>query len=349
MNYLSLFSGIGGFDLAFRRAGWECAGMCEIDKQSQSVLRRQFPDVPIYDDVHQIGVNTHARNSVDLLVGGFPCQDVSIAGKRAGLAGKRSGLWSEFARIIAELAPQWVLIENVPGLLSSNGGRDFGVIIAYLVELGYGVAWRVLDAQYFGVPQRRRRVFIVGHLGTGRASEVLFERGGFERNLAPGGESGPQTSFALTARNQRHDPSGQTYVGALQSHSKAHGHAMTTQQAAVSGQLITFNWQSGGDVRLGFNERPALNSSQTPAVIGTREIAQSLTSNYAKQPDNSDTALGPTLAIGATGVRRLTPTECERLQGFPDGWTDGQSDSARYRQLGNAVAVPVAFWLVGRL
>ncbi|MCJ7442995.1 MAG: DNA (cytosine-5-)-methyltransferase, partial [Methanotrichaceae archaeon] len=172
MKYGSLFSGIGGFDIALNRAGFIPAWMCEIDKSCQNILKKHFEGVKIYDDVRTI------RNAepVDLICGGFPCQDLSVAGKRAGLAGERSGLWFEFARVIDELEPKWVVIENVPGLLSSNKGRDFAVIIQWLVKRGYGVSWRILDAQYFGVPQRRRRVFIVGSFGNGRSAEVLFER-----------------------------------------------------------------------------------------------------------------------------------------------------------------------------
>src|SRR3990167_5769396 len=139
MKFISLFSGIGGFDLAFERAGFICDTVCEIDKQVQTVLRRHFPHARLIDDVRKVGKESHERKSIDLICGGFPCQDVSIAGKRAGLAGKRSGLWFEFARIIDELEPQWVVIENVPGLLSSNRGRDFAEIIQWLVKRGYGV------------------------------------------------------------------------------------------------------------------------------------------------------------------------------------------------------------------
>ncbi len=174
-TYGSLFSGIGGIDLGLDRAGWTCAWQVEIDRECQRVLERHWPDVPRFDDVRSVGAAELAP--VDLVCGGFPCQDVSVAGRRAGLAGSRSGLWHEFHRVLAELSPRWVLVENVPGLLSSHDGRDFAGVTGGLVELGYGVAWRVLDAQHFGVPQRRRRVFVVGHLGEpwSAAAEVLLE------------------------------------------------------------------------------------------------------------------------------------------------------------------------------
>ena len=193
LTFGSLFSGIGGFDLGFENAGMKCLWQCEIDTAARSVLTRRF-GVPIYDDVRSVGTGTP---TVDLVCGGFPCQDVSVAGKRAGLAGKRSGLWFEFHRILAELRPRWVVVENVPGLLSSNGGRDFAVILRGLVELGYGVAWRILDAQYFGVAQRRRRVFVVGSLGSGRAAEILFERESLSGNTAPRRETGEGVAAAI--------------------------------------------------------------------------------------------------------------------------------------------------------
>ena len=161
MKFGSLFSGIDGFGLAFMRCGMQCEWQVEIDDKCRDVLRRHF-DAEVYADVRTVG--KHNLKPVDLICGGFPCQDLSVAGRREGLAGERSGLWFEFARIIDELEPQWVVIENVPGLLSINKGADFAVIIQWLAQRGYGVCWRVLDSQYFGVPQRRRRVFIVGSL-----------------------------------------------------------------------------------------------------------------------------------------------------------------------------------------
>lgn len=176
MTFGSLFTGIGGFDLALENAGMICKWQVEKDQACLALLEKKWPNVRRLTDVKEAGNATLER--VDLICGGFPCQDLSVAGKRAGLDGERSGLWFEFERIIEELEPRWVVIENVPGLLSSRGGADFAVILQGLVKLGYGVAWRVLDAQYFGVAQRRRRVFIVGSLGDGRSAQVLFESEG---------------------------------------------------------------------------------------------------------------------------------------------------------------------------
>lgn len=171
MKAVSLFAGVGGFDLALERNGVEVVASVEIDKKAQEVLRRRFPNSLILGDITEVKGEQLIAAGFDpndgIITGGFPCQDLSVAGKRAGLAGKRSGLFWEICRILDETRSQTVILENVPGLLSSNGGRDMAVVIEALVERGYRVGWRVLDAQYFGVPQRRRRVFIVGCLGTG--------------------------------------------------------------------------------------------------------------------------------------------------------------------------------------
>jgi len=396
INFISTFDGIGGFPLALTRSGMVLDTICEIDQKCLSVTARHFPGIRQIDDVRKVGIATHGRKTIRLVCGGFPCQDLSIAGKRAGLAGERSGLWFEFARVVDELEPDWVVAENVPGLLSSNKGRDFATIISWLAGRGYGVAWRILDAQYFGVAQRRRRVFIVAHLGDGRAAEVLFESEGVSRDSAPSRETGKGIAPTISARTKgggglgtdfdldggliaetftlrfgkdgggkgylgqkegamplssgkqwvayggnntsgpidvatacnahggtgRSDFESETFVaGPLQAHAKEHGHAMTTQQAAESNQLI---WEM---------------SHASEAVRESGDIAPTLQQRMGTGGNQ----------VPLVGVRRLTPTECERLQGFPDGWTEGQSDSARYRQLGNAVAVPVVEWIGRRI
>jgi len=315
VKYASLFSGIGGFDLGFDLAGMECVLQAESDQNCLNILLRQWPDVKKVNDVKKV-----KRVSADVICGGFPCQDVSVAGKRAGLAGKRSGLWFEFHRIIERNLPRWVVVENVPGLLSSNEGRDFATLLRGLVECGYGVSWRILDAQYFGLAQRRRRVFIVGSLGSGRSAQVLFESESMSGDSPSSRETGQETpavSGTLPASGSGTSrPGGQGaeldfYVPLANTLGSHHGH----NDPSNGDTLLAWNWQSGGDVRHDFDDKPMLQSSQVPAV----------------------------------GVRRLTPTECERLQGFPDGFTDGQSDSVRYRHLGNAVAVPCAEWVARRI
>ena len=345
MRFGSLFSGVGGFDVGFERAGMTCVRQVERDKHCLRLLTERWPDVPKGDDVREEHIE---RGAVDLICGDFPCQDLSVAGKRSGLAGERSGLWFEFRRILDESRPQWVVIENVPGLLSSNKGADFAVVLRGLVELGYGVAWRILDAQYFGVAQRRRRVFIVGSLGDGRASQVLFEPESLCGDTPPSREAGESPAYSLragashsgdkgdgglnttliamilNAHGRRIDGESETFV--LQAgHTKSNGLGVSTGVAmtveAASPQAVAFPWQQGGSMNMPVSaeQAPSLVVEQTPAIHQ------------------------------GTAVRRLTPVECERLQGFPDGWTAGFADSTRYRMMGNAVCVPVAEWLGHRL
>lgn len=177
MRVASFFSGIGGIDLGFERAGMEVVFQCEILEFGRKVLRNHWPNVKLTADITKI--NGTDIPDADVFVGGFPCQDLSLAnqGKRKGLEGLRSGLFFKYAELIKENRPRWVFIENVPGLLNSASGGDFNVVVSTLDELGYCVAWRVLDAKFFGTPQRRRRTYIVGSLGTPGAAEVLFECG----------------------------------------------------------------------------------------------------------------------------------------------------------------------------
>lgn len=195
MNYVSVCSGIGGIDAGLDRAGMTCVAQVEIDRACQGVLRAHWPDVLLHDDITTFTKELLDGADVDVVCGGTPCQDLSLAGLRAGLGGERSRLFYEFVRIADELAAPWILWENVPGVLSSNEGVDFSLILRELTgfwpavpEGGWrnaghcvgprrSVTWRVLDAQHFGVPQRRRRIFIVGHLGEpwGASAQILFE------------------------------------------------------------------------------------------------------------------------------------------------------------------------------
>jgi DNA (cytosine-5)-methyltransferase 1 len=184
MTGVSLFAGIGGFDLAMQRQGVRVVASVEIDKNCNKVLAQHFPNTKQFNDITEVKgsdlIEAGFTPDRGIITGGFPCQDLSVAGKRAGLAGARSGLFWEAARIVEETQSNWFIIENVPGLLTSNSGADFGVVIGTMADIGYGVAWRVLDAQYFGVPQRRRRVFIVGQRDpdSTSAGEVLFNSQG---------------------------------------------------------------------------------------------------------------------------------------------------------------------------
>ena len=391
MKFGSLFSGIGGFDLGFERAGMQCAWQVEIDEPCCAVLNKHWPHVARYSDVRRV----ENLEPVDLICGGFPCQDLSVAGKRRGLAGERSGLWFEFHRVLGEVRPGWVVVENVPGLLSSNGGRDFAVLLRGLVELGYGVAWRILDAQYFGVAQRRRRVFIVGHLGDGRAAEVLFESEGGCWHPAPSREKREGTARnaafspfshygyeraeqAATIHNPRQFSGSENLVTTGFTHS-----GYSNKPAWITGQRVDTigpcqhpsSHQGVGLIESMITHAVAIpytihgfqstamtgggDGSHTGALSSTAGMKQqnyiawheNKQGNLTPDPDGIAKALrsGASHSYQGIGVRRLTPTECERLQGFPGDWTAGQSDTARYRQLGNAVAVPVAEWLGRRI
>lgn len=194
IQFASFFAGIGGFDLGFERAGMTSAWQCEINEFCTDILEQHWPELPRASDICEVESND-IPSDADVWAGGFPCQDVSLARqeKRKGLRGKQSGLFYEFARLIDSRRPGVVVIENVPGLLSSHKGRDFEIVIRTLAEIGYGVAWRVLNSRYFGVPQSRQRVFIVGCYRAGRrAGQILFEPECSEGDSPASGSDGPK-------------------------------------------------------------------------------------------------------------------------------------------------------------
>jgi DNA (cytosine-5)-methyltransferase 1 len=201
MRFVSLFAGVGGFDLGLERSGHTCIGQVEIDKHARKVLEHHFPNVPKHDDVttaidwaDEIGLT----GNTELVVGGFPCQDLSVAGKRAGLAGERSGLFYDALRFATHTQAETIILENVPGLLSSNKGRDFGAVLVALDNAGYSnIQWRVLNSQFFGVPQRRRRVFIVASVGTKPFKQILFESKGSAGDSSPGEPQGQDITGAV--------------------------------------------------------------------------------------------------------------------------------------------------------
>lgn len=175
LRVASFFSGIGGFDLGFEMAGMEVVMQCEIDAFCRKVLKKHWPSVPLYPDIAEI--DSAEITAADIYVAGFPCQDVSLAnqGKRKGLEGNRSGLFHNFIQLVEQRQPRWIVLENVPGLLNSNNGRDFAVVLNKLDGCGYGLSWRVFDSKFFGTPQRRRRVFLVGSFGSICAAKVLLD------------------------------------------------------------------------------------------------------------------------------------------------------------------------------
>lgn len=382
MKVLSLFSGIGGFDLGFERAGMEIVGMCEIDKHAQKILKRHFPNATLHTDVKEVH---YERGTVDVICGGFPCQDISVAGKRRGLDGERSGLWFEFARIIDEAQPKWVVIENVPGLFSSDNGRDLATIIQWLANRGYGVGWRVLDSQGFGLAQRRKRVFIVASFGTPSGCTLLLEPESVRwdttsRRSAKQSNTGA-VAKCLMGHGQRIDYESETII--------PFSFKMRVTGGNASGVRGGKNTRSGGQGYLESDKAftiatthdqfiaipdvsPALRAEQkqslmsgsgninVPLAISSKPERVLWESSHGYDPARvmSNQDIVPTLSakmgtggnnVPNVGVRRLTPIECERLQGFPDNWTSEQADTHRYKQLGNAVSVPVAHWIGNKI
>ena len=240
---VSLFAGVGGFDLAMERNGVEVVANVEIDKQCQKVLAKHFPNAKQFSDITDVKgsdlIGAGFEPSRGIITGGFPCQDLSVAGKRAGLVGERSGLFWEIARLIEETKTEWFILENVPGLLTSNKGKDFGVVIGTMADIGYSLAWRVLDAQHFGVPQRRRRVFIVGRrTGDGLSSaEVLFKSEGLRRNTT---QSKPkrQDTTASTTRSVNL-ASGKTIANTIPA--ELYHHGSVVNQDANNGHVVIEN------------------------------------------------------------------------------------------------------------
>lgn len=292
----SFFAGIGGFDLGFERAGMESIWQCEIKPFCLGILEQHWPHVPRATDIRKVDPNEIPNAAV--WAGGFPCQDVSLArmGPRSGLRGRQSGLFYDFAELIGARRPSLVVLENVAALLSSHDGRDFAIVVRTLADLGYGVAWRVLDSRYFGIPQSRSRVFVVGSLGgAASAGAVLFESECGDRDAEKSRSDGEKSisPFAISVGNSK-----QGYVKKL-------AHCLYAESARHTGT----DWSR----------------------------------NYVSYPNGR--------------VRRLTPLETERLQGFPDNWTMPKEaidnvdmlDSARYHACGNAVSVPVAEWLGRRI
>jgi DNA (cytosine-5)-methyltransferase 1 len=329
LTVASMFSGIGLIDLGLERAGMETRLLCENDRAASTVLARRFPGIPIHPDIRELTADdlyaAGCQPDTTVAAAGFPCQDLSIAGSRRGMGeGTRSGLFWHVDRLLAEFAPRWVLLENVPGLLSSHGGRDMGAVLGALADRGYGYAYRVLDAQRFGVPQRRERVVIVGHLGEPwtAPAQVLLEPDCCGWDFATLRESGSRATGGAGAG------SGVRRVAAtLTAH---HGRMTADEDLLVCYQRVI---RSGARLPDG---------SLPPDKWERREIAATLSPF-----DLGSDSRAIELVAADTEVRRLTPLECERLQGAPDGWTGGQADSPRYKQLGNSVAVPVFEW-VGR-
>ena len=389
-------SGIEAATVAWHSLSWEPVGFAEIEPFPAAVLAHHYPEVPNFGDMTKY--KEWNLGTVELLVGGTPCQSFSVAGLRKGLADPRGNLALVYCGILDHLRPEWFVWENVPGVLSSNGGRDFGSFLGALAELGYGFAYRVLDAQYFGVAQRRRRVFVVGYLGDWRpAAAVLFEPESLRGDSAPRREAGQAVARvvapSLTASN---DPSRSPQsseitqqVGAVvaarmvafgeyvddgtASAMKARDYKDATDLVAqaipIHDQATRFAGKRGNKqdgkgngfgVGLPGQPAPTLTKGDKHAVaqpIPFRDTADCLTAAYGtKWNGNASATNGSLFARNNMAVRRLTPIECERLQGFPDNYTnipwrksEESPDGPRYKALGNSMAVPVMAWIGRRI
>ena len=405
---VSLFAGIGGFELAMTRVGILPVVSVEIDKKASGVLSEHFTDTTIMGDIKGVSgadlFNAGFDSANGVITGGFPCQDLSVAGRRAGLAGERSGLFWEIHRLLDETKTKWFVLENVPGLLSSNNGRDMGIVLGSLAELGYGLAYRILDAQHFGVAQRRRRVFIVGRLGDDwRTPAKILDigegrRGYHQKSITKGQSVAAQvdasvaTSFGQTGfskysegvttltHSQHKRPEDnivvEPYVKIVRSGERdADGNlpaeVWAERQTAPTLNLMDNTGESRATVIV-FNPHKEDGARIQGETINTLTAMMGTGGNNVPMLAALDEGLANTLRSGGDGgvpssrgenlvinrgssnVRRLTPVECERLQGFPDHWTrvsagKEQGDSARYKQTGNAVAVPVVQWILGRI
>ena len=418
MNYISLFSGIEAASVAWASLGWNPVAFSEIEPFCCDLLAKRFPDVPNLGDV--AGVDwTEYEGSVDVVIGGSPCQAFSMAGRRLGLMDERGQLMLEFVRCVREAKPRWVIWENVTGVLSQDEGRAFGTLLGELEDCGYALAWRVLDAQFFGVPQRRRRVFLVGHPVPGCAAGVLFEpdcmRGDNPSSrearalLAAGAQDRPAGSYTLKLRHTGSPcPGGGS--GPLIQDDLSATLATSQDQVLFQSNVLPIDTTQVTDPRNGSNPQwgdPCHTMSaqgHTPAVCIGFSAGQSATAGSVAAQDEvaptlraaeSGTNQVPSVAYAISGniigrsapivaangyiVRRLMPVECERLQGFPDGWTDiyggetreridwgkcpdefddpegyvasiknpptvvetGTPDAPRYKACGNSMAVPV--------
>jgi len=348
MRYFSLFTGVGGFELGIRTASprSKCVGMSEIDKYASAVLKRRFPETKNYGDITKI--DWSAVPDFDLLVGGSPCQDLSIAGKRVGLEGERSGLFAEYVRTLHEKKPRHFIWENVKGALSSNGGRDFAVILNSLAEEGYALSWQILNARDFSVPQNRERVFIFGTRGE-RAREIFFEPQGTETHLSEITSRVAQAERVYSehgvARTLKANGGGigaKTGCYAIRCPLKY----LNRNQKKIDGDYaFTIDGANTGGVA--FIDLSTKNPKLTTA-------ARTIQARYAKGYSHRTAEVsGVTDGIR---VRRLTPLECERLMSWSDEWTRWgidelgreveMSDTQRYKMCGNGVVSRVVEELV---
>lgn len=408
LKYISLFSGIEAASVAWDPLGWEPIAFSEIEPFPCALLNQRFHQVPNLGDITKIDWSSY-REKADIIVGGSPCQSFSIAGNREGLKGE-SGLMFEYIRAVREVMPRYFVWENVPGALSSEKGAAFGQLLHEMDVIGYGLAWRVLDAQFFGVAQRRRRVFLVGCLGNaGRAAQILFDGESMcwnypssrnkRKSLAErikgrigscysmlvrcgcaGGKGAlvqDDVSATLSTSNTQtifqpapqcaYLPFNPTQVTSKQNGNNPQWDDPCHTLAATDRppHVVAFRQNASGDVIIHGGDGQTTGALTANSTVSRRYNVVCMADANAKAAIDED--LSGTLKVGGEPpiaaienrphyvVRKLMPLECERLQGFPDGWTDidfkgkQASDAARYKALGNSMAVPVMHWIGNRI
>tara|TARA_R100000988_G_scaffold102069_1_gene76436 strand:+ start:231 stop:1220 length:990 start_codon:yes stop_codon:yes gene_type:complete len=319
MKVFSMFSGIGGFELGIKNTipNAEFIGYSEIDKYATQIYERNFKGVKNYGDATKI--NERELPDFDLLVGGFPCQAFSIAGKRLGFRETRGTLFFDIARILSHKKPRHFILENVRGLFSHDSGRTFQTILRVLSDIGYMVQWELLNSKNFGVPQNRERIYLVGHL-RGRGREKVFPIGQISKEDSKESRLKELTENKSQAYRVYDQDGLATTIKSVGGGVGAKTGLYKVKEATKTGYAIA---QEGDSINL------SVPSSKTRRGRVGRGVAQTLDTGMQQH------------TLQNSKIRRLTPIECERLQGFPDGWTEGLSDTQRYKCLGNAVTTNV--------
>ena len=322
MKFLELCAGIGGFRQALENLGCECVGYSEIDKHAIKLYSAWYNDERNFGDITKI--EAEKLPDFELLVGGFPCQAFSVAGKRGGFNDTRGTIFFDFARIMKAKKPKFAIFENVKGLLNHDGGKTYETMLRTLDELGYDAQWGILNTKFHGLPQNRERVYIVANLRERSSTKILFERGNDSADKVERTENGIIGQF-YNRKGKTHKDLG---VISSEGHSPA---------------LLATTHKNPRIVKIG--DIDGLNT-QYSRVYDSKGICACLTVGGG----------GKMLSIGGCPpkVRRLTPKECFRLQGFKDemvelGYKLGISDTQLYKMAGNAVSVPVVEWVAQRV
>jgi len=380
LTYGSLFSGVEAASLAVAGLDFRPRWFAEIEPFCCALLKHRYPRVPNLGDVSKIKGRRIA--AVDVLFAGAPCQAFSCAGQRGGIDDPRGNLTLEWLRLVGEVRPRWFVFENVPGLLTVDGGKTFGLLLAALSQLGYGVAWRVLDARHFGVAQRRRRVYLVGRFGgsIAPAGAVLFESAGVSGSVGAGGASrqgvatrvgrgaqrgGRSCAVAFSHRGDAGDAvvEGTPTLLSQPTDSKTGrrgGHNGTAVLAFKEGAGGKAGGKAGG-IGVASEVAPTIGSAtsgnqRAPAVLAMNNDSRGSSDDHAYALRSGQRA--QQMVADGFSLRRLTPRECERLMGFPDDWTripwrgkpaEACPDAPRYRVIGNSFVVPVVRWIAARI